>query len=190
MNGYADLGFEPTGLDVLDRRRYNVSRPDPAEGYNPFSVSRPAAPQPARPPAAPAAPAAAPAGGQVNTFGGAGTYSSSGDALLDHIRNVAMADASARSRGARASAMHSSPNDPSLAAYAGLEGLLGGQGDAASSLNRGALGRLSEIDRRKWEEYILRLRHEWEQEAQRQAAQAAMYGSIGSIGGAALGAYL
>ena len=119
---------------------------------------------------------------------GGGGFASSGDSMLDFVRNQAMSDAGARTLGLRYAARSASPNDPSLAAFAGLSGQLVGQGDAARSLNRGALDYAAQEKARKWQEYILRLQHEWQQESERRAAQAALYSGIGQLGGVALGA--
>lgn len=121
---------------------------------------------------------------------GGGTYAPTGDPILDSIRNTTMADAAARSRGARFSAQSAAPNDPSLAAYAGLEGLIQGQGDAARALNVGATNRLREIDARRFQEYMARLEHQWREEEQRKAARAALYGQLGQIPGIAIGSLL
>lgn len=160
----------PTAMDAMDRRR---QRWGPTEWGDSGTVGLDAGSNP---------------GGQANSYLGGGTFASTGDTMLDTIRNTTMADAAARSRGARFSAMSASPNDPSLSAYAGLEGLLSGQGDAATALNRGALGRLSQIDARKWQEYIMRLRRQWEEEDARRAEKAALWGDLAGLGGAALGA--
>lgn len=135
--------------------------------------------------ASPAAPA-----GAVDTYGGGGTYASTGDPLLDTIRNTTMADAAARILGGRAAAQRAAGDDPSLAAYAGLEGLLVGQGDAAMALNQGATSRLQQMDARKWQEYVLRLQRQWQDEDARNAAYAQLLGGIGGIAGKAGGAWL
>lgn len=179
-----------SGYDEMDpislRRglaRYRAPRPSWDIGPEDRAPSR----QPAQPMAAGAG-TPAPAGGQVGTFRGGGTYASTGDPIYDAIRNQTMADAAARTRGTRAAAIRAGGDDPSLAAYGGLLGLSEGQGDAATALNRGALERMNEIDRRKYQEYILRLQHEWAMQQQRDAARNALYGGLGQIGGAVLGA--
>lgn len=129
-------------------------------------------------------------GGQAGAYAGGGTYASTGDPMLDTIRNTTMADAQARARGGRAAAMRAAPNDPSLAAYAGLEGLLSGQGDAAMALNRGATNRLLQMDERQWQEYIMRLQRQWAEEDARRQAWSDLLGGVGDIGGIALGAAL
>lgn len=178
MAGYgfgSDYGFDPATV----RRQlasYRAPRPSwdtPEDGLASTSTAAPAAPAP-----------------QVNTYGGGGTYASTGDSMLDTIRNTTMADAAARARGGRAAAMRAAPNDPSMAAYAGLEGLLSGQGDAATALNQGALGRLQQMDARQWQEYIMRLQRQWAEEDASRQAWAELLGMGGQIGGAALGAAL
>lgn len=119
--------------------------------------------------------------------GGVG-LASSGDAMLDWIRNQAMADASARSRGLRGAASRQVGADPSLSAWASLQGLVGGQSDAARGLNEGAFNRAQVLDERAWQEYVMRLRRKWAEEDARRQAQAALWGNVASIGGAALGA--
>lgn len=143
-------------------------------------------------PYAPPASAPAPAAGvaQPGGFSGGGSYASTGDAMLDMIRNTTMADALARARGMRASAVRSAGDDPSLGAAAGLEGLLVGQGEAAQALNRGALARLSEIDARKWQEYMMREEMKYKQEMAEKLAWAEFMGGLGNKVGDIGGAWL
>ncbi len=139
-----------------------------------------------KPDAPPASePASAPGTGvaQPGGFSGGGSYASTGDAMLDMIRNTTMADALARSRGLRASAVRSAGDDPSLGAAAGLEGLLVGQGEAAQALNRGALARLSEIDARKWQEYMMLKELAERRKMAREQAWAEFLSSLGSVAG-------
>lgn len=119
--------------------------------------------------------------------GGVG-LASSGDPMLDWIRNQAMADAGARTRGLRGAASRQVGADPSLGAWASLQGLVGGQSDAARGVNEGAFNRAQVVDERAWQEYIMRLRRQWAEEDARRQAQAAMWGNATQLGGAALGA--
>lgn len=119
-----------------------------------------------------------------------GQFASSGNAMLDWIRNQAMADATARTRGLRSQARTASPNDPALAAWAGLQGQLGGQGEAARSLNAGAFQNQQMENERAWQEYMARLRHRWEMEMQKSANNAALWGTVGNVGGTLGGAFL
>lgn len=120
----------------------------------------------------------------------AGVQPSTGDQLTDVMRDTTMADAAARSRGARFSAQSAAPNDPSLAAYAGLEGLLSGQGDAARALNRGALERLQQLDARQWQEYIMRLQRQWAEEDAGKLGWAELLSGVGDLAGNVGGAWL
>lgn len=108
---------------------------------------------------------------------------STGDYLLDAERGNAFADASARTRGARWAAASRAPNDPSLAAYADLSSLLGSQGDTARSLNRVAAERMQVLDARAWQEYLLRLKREWEQRDAERQARAGLWGDVLNTGG-------
>lgn len=131
--------------------------------------------------------------GGVSAVGGApaaGRQPSTGDHLTDLLRDTTLADAAARSRGARFSAQSAAPNDPSLAAYAGLEGLLSGQGDAARALNAGALQRLQQIDARQWQEYIMRLQRQWAQEDAKGLGWAELLSGIGDLAGDVGGTWL
>ena len=171
--GYAD------GFDAVSRRRQMASTNAPRASWDvPDDWQAPRGGSSA----APAAPASPYGGGE------GGSFSGSGDPMFDAVRNTAMADASARTRGLRSAALTASPNDPALAGQASLQGLLVGQGDAARSLNHGALEYMEHEKQRKWQEYIMRLQHEWQQEQQKAAAQAALYQGIGGLGGAALAA--
>lgn len=175
-----DYGFDPATIR-RSMAAYRAPRPswDVPEGYG----------QPQAQASTATAPAPA-AGGQIDTFGGGGQYASTGDPMLDAIRNTTMADALARARGLRATAQRSAGADPSLAASAGLEGLLVGQGEAATALNRGALERMQQMDARRWQEYILRLQRQWADEDAKRQAWADLLGVGGNIAGAAVGAAL
>ena len=177
----SNYGFDPATIR-RSMASYRAPRPswDVPEGYN---VGQPAQPVTQAP-----APAGGAPGGQVNTFGGGGQYASTGDPMLDMIRNTTMADALARSRGARSSAQRMAGDDPSLAAAGGLEGLMVGQGEAAQALNRGALNRLGELDARKWQEYVLRLQRQWAEEDAKRQAWANLLNVGGQLGGAVIGA--
>lgn len=167
--------------DAVSRRRMNVSRNAPRASWDvpdgwgaDAGVTAPATPMPS---------------GAQDT-GGTYGYGSSGDPMLDFIRNQSLSDAGARVRGARLSAMDSAGNDPSLAAYAGLDALLSGQGDAARGINSGALGYLGQ--QRNWQHemdmanLMAKLR---EEEIKRQNA-GAWLGDLGQLAGTLGGAWI
>jgi hypothetical protein len=162
--GYRPRQWEPVGTGIY-RPRWRV----------PESKQRTVA--------APAASAAAPASDYTG-------YPSSGDDMLDYIRNQAMANAGARTRGLRFAGQIAGGNDPSLAAYGGLAGLLTGQGEAARDVNAGSLGYLSQQKQFAQQEKMARLYHQWQMEQQRSANAAGLWGTLGSVGGGALGGWL
>lgn len=112
------------------------------------------------------------------------------DPILREMRDMAMADAAAQQRGARSAARVSAPDDPSLASWADLNALIGGQSDVSRGLMGAAYGRLSEKDRRGWEEYMLRLRTKLEEDAMRRANAGGFLGELGEFGGGIMGSWL
>ena len=161
MSGYyGDLWSQPAGSDAVRRRRSAYGWGDGAWGRDESS-----------------------GGGDGNVWGGGGDGyygGTSGNAVLDAIRSAAMADALGGISGARSQAMTMSPNDPSLAASAGLRATLRGQGQAA----RGLLGASSEYMRQKaqqdWQEKMMRAQYE-------NAWIGDISGLAGTLGGAWLG---
>jgi hypothetical protein len=117
----------------------------------------------------------------------------SGDPWLRTIQNMLMQNTAARTAGARGAAMRASPNDPSMAAWAGLEGQLRGQSDASGQMAQATNSWLGQRDMQAFEEKMLRLRAQFEQEIARKQAQAAMWSGIGNatgqMGSAAIGAW-
>lgn len=167
--------------DAVSRRRMNVSRGAPRASWDVpdgwgagTGVTAPATPGPS---------------GAQDTNGTYG-YGSSGDPMLDFIRNQSLSDAGARVRGARTAAMDAAGNDPSLAAYAGIDALLSGQGDAARGINAGALGYLGQ--QRNWQHEVdmanlmAKLR---EEEIKRQNA-GGWLGDLGQLAGTLGGAWI
>ncbi len=116
---------------------------------------------------------------------------SSGDAMFDYIRNQAMAGAGARIGGARLAAMDSyGNNDPSLAAYGGLNALLSGQGDAARGVNAGALQYQQQQQAQQWQQHLMELQAMLQQrlyKSQQPSMWSQLAGIGGSLGGALLG---
>jgi len=189
------MGFGYPAADPVSRRRYNVarsalgSRPtwDVPSDYATPNAS-PAAPSPSidtgggwHPPAASPV---------VGAHTGAGTYGSSGDPVLDWVRNQAMADAGGRIRGARLSASDSVGADPALSGYASLSALIRGQGDATQAINGGALSYALAEKKRRDEEAMMRLQMQLQEEAQRRANSGAWLGDLGQLVGGVGGAWL
>ena len=189
--GFGDYPSEAPGSafhewDAVSQRRYNEAGRakraswDVPDGWG----GSDAAPAPAVAPADPTA-----SGGVTGWHGGGGTYASSGDPLLDFARNQAMADAGGRVRGARLAASGAVGADPSLSAYAGLDALISGQGDAAHDVNSGALSYALAEKKRRDEEAMMRLRYQLEEEAMRRANAGSWLGDLGQLAGTALGSY-
>ena len=111
------------------------------------------------------------------------------DPILRQMRDMAMADAAAQQRGARSAARVSAPGDPSMAAWADLNALVGGQSDVSRSLMGASYQRLSEKDRRAWDEYMMRLQSKLQEDAMRRAQSGGLMGDIGSLAGMGIGAY-
>jgi hypothetical protein len=107
----------------------------------------------------------------------------SGNSWLRTIQNMLMQNTAARTAGARGSAMRASPNDPSLAAYGQLEGQLQGQSDASGQMW------LQQRDTQSFEEKMLRLRAQLEEEIARRAAGNPLMQLLGSAAGTAVGGW-
>lgn len=175
--------------DAVSRRRFNVSgaasRHDPnyPDAWGSDWQGGTAAPAAS----APAAPApAAPAGGGYGNV----NYGSTGDSRLDLLRNNAMADAAARISGARLTARNSAGNDPSQAATAGLDALIGGQSQAQHDLNSGALTLEEQQRRHEQEIEMLHLQYALAEQQMREANKGSWLGDLGQIGGTLAGTFL
>ena len=128
-------------------------------------------------------------GGTSAAYGGSsvgGSYGSSGDPMFDYFRSQALSDAGARTRGARLTAMDSSPNDPSLAAFGGLQGEIGGQGQAAADINQGALGWDQQQVMRAWQEHMAQLQHQWQMQQQQSQNSSGLWQDLGGVVGAGI----
>jgi hypothetical protein len=154
--------------DAVSKRRFNVSggqRPSwdtPAQSASGASL----------PPSSPAM----------------GAPLDSGSMIGDWTRNTAMADSGSRINAGRTAAMVGAGNDPSLAAYGGLNALLSGQGETARASNAAQLGWTQHLADQAEQERQMRLRYKLEEEAARKAASgawaAAAGGLVGKVGGA------
>lgn len=166
--------------DAVSRRRLNASRTAPKaswdvpDGWGTDSrVSGTAA--------------SGPSGAlESGTYG----YGSSGDPMLDFIRSQSLSDAGARVRGARSAAMNSVGADPSQAAYADLAALLGGQGDAARSINAGALGYLGQQQGFAHEADMARLMAKLREDEIKRQNAGGWLGDLGQLVGSVGGAWL
>lgn len=173
------LGYDtPTAWDAALRRRQMAAQDAPASAWG--------TPQPSGASEATSVTGAAPASNYNAQDGFTPTNDGS---VLGLLRSQALSDAGARTRGLRSAAQRSSGGDPALAAWGSLSGLLTGQGDAARMTNEAALQWEQELNRRKWQEYLANLQHQWQMEQQASANKAALWGTLGSVGGAALGAF-
>lgn len=102
------------------------------------------------------------------------------------LRNMAMSDALASGVGARASAQRMAGDDPSLAAYGGLSALLSGQSRASNMVG---MGRLRWMQERQKVLDQMRLM-KYQQKLQKEMQPNALMGTLGNIGGMALGSWL
>jgi len=119
-------------------------------------------------------------------FGVTGQSGSTGNAILDLIRGLVTSQANSRIAGARTAAMGSSPNDPSMAAFAGLSGLLGGQTDAARTLGSGALSWGQMMQGQDFQREMAKM----EEEARLRYAKAAAGNPLAQFGGQVVGTAL
>lgn len=105
---------------------------------------------------------------------------------LDQLRQSSLADATAQTVGARRAGMNAGGNDPALAAFGGLAGLIGGQGNAARTVGLGNLqwlkGQQDVMNQKRLMRYQMML--------QQQAQGNPLMGALGGIGGMALGSWL
>ena len=112
------------------------------------------------------------------------------DPLLRQERDLILADTAAAQRGARSAARTSAGNDPSLWAYADLASMIGGQSQAADTLGRASFARMSDLDRRAWEEYMMRERAKLEEEMMKRANAGGWLGDLGQVAGLVGGSWL
>lgn len=109
---------------------------------------------------------------------------------LRTIWNMVNQNALARQQGARGAAQRMSPNDPSMAAYGGLAGMLGGQSDASNQMSQATNAWLGQQDQQQWQERMLRLRAQLEEEAMKRANAGAIWGDVGNLAGTLGSAWL
>lgn len=182
---YTDTNWGNT--DAVSRRRQAVSSATVNRSWDvpkDYGATRPMASQ---------QPTAQPNngwGGTAGGYGGAGTYGSGGDVLLDSMRDNAYADAGGRIRGARLAASGAVGADPALSGYASLNAMISGQGDAAHDVNRGALEYLIAEKKRRDTEAMMRLQLQLQEEMQRRMNSGAWLGDLGQLVGTLGGAYL
>jgi hypothetical protein len=109
---------------------------------------------------------------------------------LRTIWNLVNQNALARQRGARSAAQRMAPNDPSMAAYGGLAGMLEGQSDASNQMSQATNAWLGQQDSQQWQERMLRLRAQLEEEAMKRANAGGIWGDVGGLAGNVAGAWL
>jgi len=176
----ADFGSYPSGApgsafhewDAVSKRRYNVSQgggaaAPAANDYN----------------AVAAAPTPAPVAAPTSSYGGAAPGY---DPITDAIKNLSMGQGLHRAAGARLAATNAAPNDPSLAAYGGLMGELGGQSDASNQSQTASLSWAQHLADQAWQEHMMRV----QEEMLRKRNQGAWLGDLGQLAGTLGGAYL
>jgi hypothetical protein len=165
-----DSWSQPAGSDFVRKRRQLVSKAswDVPDGWDEGGSSQP----------------------QETASVGA-PADSSGDPWLRTMQNLVMQNTAARTAGARGSALRASPNDPSLASYAQLEGQLRGQSDASGQMAQATNSWLGQRDMQAFEEEMLRMKMEYEMKMAKMQANAQMWSSVGQgvgqLGGAAIG---
>lgn len=102
---------------------------------------------------------------------------------LGQLREMSLADAAARTSGARRAAMF---DDPYNAGFAGLSSLISGQSDAARTIGEGRLGWLKSImdvnNQMRLMDYQAKLR--------KKAAGNPLLGALGNVAGTALGSWM
>ena len=178
----AGLGAAPV-MGLQDWQRGATSNTVPS-----LLRPRPLAPASTLPvPPAPT-PAPSPLGmpGGASNAGVTGVQGSSGDPTLDAIRNLTNANANAQTIGLRSAAMNDSRNDPALAAFAGLRGLIGGQSQAASGLNTVSANWLQALSQRAWDEHMAQIQQGYALDR----ARAGAANPLAQIGGALTGTLL
>lgn len=178
---YGD-GFDTPGnafhqWDAVSRRRYAASRMAPRSSWDVPHDWQPQAEGAASGGVTAPALTGAPSGMAV-------------DPQFRAYRDSALQDAAAHASGARLTAMDAAPNDPSLAAYAGLSGELGGQSQASHDVNSYAAHYLDEQSQRAWQEHMARLQYQLAEEQMRKQNAGAWAGDLGQILGGIGGAWL
>ena len=182
MTGYYDI---PHANDAIAQRRASFGGSGGYGAAEPSGWSSPEGSQQTQ-----AAPQQAqPAGYGAGGYGGGsnqvtGSVGSSGDSYLDMLHNSGMADALGSAYSARLHAMNASPNDPSMAAFAGLQSQIGGQSNAAHNLNDAGMQYAQQMRQHEWNQQQAELQHQWEMELQKSKNNAAMW----QMGGQLLGA--
>jgi hypothetical protein len=121
-----------------------------------------------------------PATAPAPSYGGAAPSS---DPIMEAIRNLSWGQGLSRASGARLSAMNASPNDPSLVAYGGLMGQIGGQSDASNMSQVAGLEWKKKMAQQAWDEQMLRLKARLEAENQPNP----LMGILGTAAGSFLG---
>jgi hypothetical protein len=185
MTGYYDI---PHANDAMAMRRANAGggfgASEPA-GWSSPEQSQQAYQQPQQ------------AQGGGSYYGGGnsitGSVGSSGDPYLDQLRNTGMADAQGQAYASRLHAMNAAPNDPSMAAFAGLQAQIGGQSNAAHNLNDAGM-QYSQQQRQQqwqqqWQEHIAQLQHQWQMEQIQSQNNASLWGGVGQLAGSAMMAF-
>lgn len=114
------------------------------------------------------------------------TSSRPGNSYLRSLHDYVMQNALAEQSGARNAAMRSAGEDPSMAAYGSLAGMLSGQSDASRQLSGARLQWMRDEAERNFQIRLMRLRAQMEKEAQGNP----LWGSLGQLGGSVLGAWL
>jgi hypothetical protein len=185
-------GSHFSNWDSASRRRFSVSQKAPRPSWDvPSDYEHPARPN-AQP--ASAAPAASTNDSSYvpNTTMDrslAGTYSGGDGGIGDvaaAFRSSAMQDAAGKVAGARLTAMDASPDDPALAAYAQLEGQLGGQSQASQEVNNFNSQLLYGQQQQNWQKEM----SQFDAEQYRKAHANDWMGELASVGGNIAGSWL
>ena len=164
MTGYEGYDQIPSAFDAISQRRGSF-------GAQPSTLSF-----------------SAPGGYESGNAGPSGAASAN-DPGYDYMRQQAMSDSVGRTQGMRQTAMDSSPNDPSAAAFGGLEGEFGGQDRAAHDMNAAAMQHYQTMQMQAWQQHMAELQHQWDMEQQRSANTAALWGMGGQLLGAGISAF-
>lgn len=170
--------------DIASRRRYNSAQgaPRPSWDVPPEGIPHPASVQPQVSSSANADSMSYTVPQPVNAGSGAGMGDVSN--VAQAYRNSAMQDAAARASGARLSAMDASPNDPSLSAYAGLQGELAGQSQASHDVNGFNAQLLDQQLQHEWQKQLMDYEAELERKAHANDWLGELGGVVGKVGGA------
>lgn len=172
MDSFGTPGDAYHQWDAVSRRRYAASLRAPKSSWD--------VPADWNANAQPAGSGAAAGGYTPNGGAPASTLAEPGFLAF---RNNALADASAHAAGARLTAMDAAPNDPSVAAYGSLAGELGGQSQASHDVNAYAAHTLDVASMRAYEEHLMRLKQQLEEEQMRNAGAGQFWGDLANIGG-------